>query len=158
MNWIRPLSLLLLFFAAFSCGKNYQYQKTYELEGEVWMYSDTLVFSFDIQDTTKIYNLYLQLDHSTDYAFQNLYTNIITNFPSGDRLEERLSLELANRAGIWMGTCGKNYCKLNIPIQENAYFNQLGQHSITLEQYMRQDSIPGIRNIKFMLEDTRQNR
>lgn len=148
----------LLLSVLLSCGKNYQYQKKYELEGERWMYADSLEFSFDIQDTTNIYNLYLQLDHSTDYSFQNLYTNIHTTFPSGVRLDEKLSLELANRAGVWLGKCNQNHCTLTIPIQQNAYFNQQGRHRIMLEQYMRQDSIPGIRSIAFMLEDTRQNR
>jgi gliding motility-associated lipoprotein GldH len=158
MNWIRPFSFLILLSISFSCGKNYQYQKEYELEGEKWTYADSLEFAFDIQDTTKIYNLYLELDHSTSYAFQNLYTYIHTTFPSGERLDEKLSLEMANRAGVWLGKCSQDYCTLTIPIQENAYFNQQGSHTIMLEQYMRQDSLPGIKRIAFMLKDTGQRR
>ncbi len=153
-----PITLILLGILVFSCGKNYQYQKSYDLEGEQWTYADSLSFSFDIQDTTKIYNLYLQLEHSTDYDYQNLYTYIHTQFPSGDRLDEKLSLQLANKAGYWEGKCGKKHCKLTIPIQENAYFNQLGTHSLILEQYMRMDSLPGIKSIAFMLEDTKVKR
>ena len=158
MNCSRSLLFLLVLFLFNACGKNYQYQKKYEIEGEKWTYADSLEFSFDIQDTTKIYNLYLELDHSTAYSFQNLYTLIHTTFPSGERLDEKLSLELANRAGAWLGKCNQHYCTLTIPIQQNAYFNQQGRHTIMLEQYMRQDSIPGIRSISFMLEDTRQSR
>jgi gliding motility-associated lipoprotein GldH len=158
MNCIRSLFLLLLSFSIFSCGKNYQYQKKYELEGEKWTYADSLEFAFDIQDTTNIYNLYLEIEHSTSYAFQNLYTSIHTIFPSGERLDEKLSLEMANKAGGWYGECGRDYCTLTIPIQKNAYFNQEGRYTILLEQYMRQDTIPGIRRIAFMLEDTGENR
>lgn len=153
MNWYRPLFFLFISLSFFSCN-DYQYQKTYELDGEQWTYADSLVFSFDIKDTTRIYNLYLELDHSTDYRYQNLYTYIHTTFPSQERLDERLSLEMANKAGAWEGDCGKKYCTLTIPIQENAYFNQLGTHTIVLEQFMRKDSIAGIRSISFMLEDT----
>ena len=158
MNWLRPLVFFAMFIAAFSCGKNYSYQKTYQISEEKWTYADSLRFSFDIADTTNIYNLYLQIEHTTDYSFQNLYTRINTKFPSGDRLQERLSLEMANKAGVWLGKCGKKNCKLLIPIQESAYFNQEGEHTILLEQYMRQDSLPGIKSVAFLLEDTGQNR
>ena len=158
MDSLRPLFFLLLSLFVVSCGKSYQYEKSYELEGEQWTYADSLTFAFEIKDTTKIYNLYLQVEHSTVYNFQNLYTRIHTVFPSKERLNERLSLEMANRAGGWLGKCGSNYCTFTIPIQENAYFNQEGTHTIILEQYMRQDSLPGIKRIEFMLEDLGLNR
>ncbi len=154
MIWLRPFFFLLIFFSLLSCGQKYEYQKSYEIEGERWTYADSLEFSFDIEDTTKIYNLYLELKHTTDYAYQNLYTFIHTTFPSQERLDEQLSLEMANNAGVWEGDCSKEYCTLTIPIQENAYFNQTGTHTIVLEQYMRKDSIPGIKSIAFKLEDT----
>lgn len=152
---------LLLFSAILflsSCGPGYDYEKQYDFEDGNWAYEDTLGFTFTIQDTLSIYNLFLELEHSTGYNYQNLYTQIHTRFPSGKRLTELLSLELADKAGVWLGDCNSEYCTLTIPIQEGAYFNQAGEYTITVEQYMRVDPVEGVRSIGFMLEDTGEKR
>ncbi|HQU60535.1 MAG TPA: gliding motility lipoprotein GldH [Saprospiraceae bacterium] len=141
-----------------SCGPNYRFEKVYEMEAEQWPYADTLDFTFNIEDTSAIYNLYLEVGHSTSYGFQNLYTQVYTRFPSGERIKELLSLELAGKGGTWLGDCGKDYCTLRIPIQEGAFFNQAGNYTITLQQYMRVDPVAGVRSIAFKLEDTGQRR
>ncbi len=148
--------ILLLFFPFFftSCGSEYAYDRTYELEGQAWAYEDTLTYTFAILDTLAIYNLYLEVEHSTDYNYQNLYTQIHTTFPSGERLTELLSLELADKSGFWLGDCGSDYCTLRVPIQQGAYFNQAGSYTITVEQYMRVNPVEGVRSIRFFLEDT----
>jgi gliding motility-associated lipoprotein GldH len=142
-----------------SCGPATVYEKTYTLEGEQWAYADTLLFDFAIEDTLALYNLYLEVEHSPDFGYQNLYTRIHTQFPSGQRASKILSLELSSKeGGGWLGRCGKQHCRLRIPIQPNAYFDQPGPYAITLEQYMRQSPLPGVKRIAFQLEKTGQQR
>lgn len=154
-----PVSLLLGASALLaSCGPAFQFDESRELGEEQWAYADTLDFSFSIEDTTAIYNLYIELEHSTAYAYQNLYTQVYTRFPGGEQIRELLSLELAEKGGLWLGDCGKGYCTLRIPIQEGAYFNKAGNYTITLQQYMRVDPVSGVRSLRFMLEDTGKRR
>ncbi|KAA3631642.1 MAG: gliding motility lipoprotein GldH [Bacteroidetes bacterium] len=140
------------------CGKHYEYEQKYTIDNNSWSYQDTLDFNFNISDTNRIYNLYLEIEHEDSYAFQNLYTQIHTKFPGGERLDETLSLELANKTGNWLGNCSGSICTLLIPIQENAYFNASGDYEITLEQYMRENPINGIMSISFFLEKTKNTR
>ena len=150
------LFCLLIFFAA--CGNDFEYEKTYDFQEEQWSYPDTLNFNFHIADTTSIYNLYLEIEHESSYSYQNLYTQIHTKFPGGERLTETLSLELADKAGNWMGNCSGSTCKLLIPIQKNAFFNAAGDYEITIEQYMRENPVEGITAISFFLEKTKKTR
>ncbi|MCB9275757.1 MAG: gliding motility lipoprotein GldH [Lewinellaceae bacterium] len=155
----RPVFLLLsIAILLSSCGPAYEFKQKYDIDAEQWAYADTLDFTFAVKDTAVIYNLYLEVTHSTGFAYQNLYTQIYTRFPSGERIKELLSLELAGKGGIWLGDCGKNYCTLRIPIQEGAFFNQAGEYTITLQQFMRVDPVAGVRSIRFLLEDTGQRR
>lgn len=152
---IRHISLF--FFPVFlfaACGPAYLYNEDYDIPGGEWTYGDQLEFSFDIEDTTQIYNLWLEIEHSTDYKYQNLYTRVHTSFPSGESLQEPLSLELSDKLGRWYGDCGSSDCTLRVPIQQGAFFNEAGTYQITLEQYMRQDPVRGIRNIGFLVEKT----
>ncbi|PHN04021.1 gliding motility lipoprotein GldH [Flavilitoribacter nigricans] len=150
--------LLLLSCVLWGCGSDYLYERSYPIDSSNWTYADSLQFSFEIEDTLQVYNLWLEVEHSVDYDFQNLYTRIHTRFPSGQQLAEPLSLELADNVGRWFGDCNSKTCTLKIPIQEGAFFNQAGTYNITLEQFMRRDPIEGIRTIGFMVEKTDQTR
>ena len=152
------LFFLAAFFFLASCSPGYDYEKQYELTGGYWAQDDTLDFAFSIEDTLAIYNLYLEVEHSASYGYQNLYTKIYTQFPSGERIEELLSLELADKAGVWLGACNSKSCILKIPIQEGAFFNQAGEFAVTVEQYMRVNPVEGILGMGFLLEDTGQKR
>ncbi len=146
----------LLFSLLFllSCGPDYILDKTYEIEQQQWTYADTLNFEVNIVDSLKIYNLYLDIEHSTEFPNQNMYVMIHTQFPSGKRISERVSLEMANKIGVWFGDCNSEWCNFRIPIQQGAFFNALGKHTFTIEQYMRVDALPGVKSISFKIEDT----
>ncbi|MFK7980028.1 MAG: gliding motility lipoprotein GldH [Saprospiraceae bacterium] len=146
-----------LFFASLfltSCGENYLFEKTYEIEKAEWRYNNTLDYTFEITDTTKVYNLLLEVGHSVEYAYQNCYFKIYTQFPSGEKTAQLLSIDLADGIGRWQGDCDSKSCSILLDIQKQAFFNTLGKHTITLEQYMRKDPLKGIESLAIKLEDT----
>lgn len=140
-----------------SCGTDYAYEQEYALDNANWSYADSLIFAFEVPDTSTIYNLYLDVEHSTGYPNQNLYVRIHTTFPSAARLTEEVSLELAE-GGRWQGDCGKQTCTVRIPIQTGAYFDQTGEHRFVLEQFMRRNSVEGIQSIALRIEETGESR
>jgi gliding motility-associated lipoprotein GldH len=137
-----------------ACGKEHTlFEKKYDLKSEQWTYSDSLNFAFNITDTMAIYDIVLSVKHTPQYAFQNMYTNIYTQFPTGERVKQLLNIDLADNTGKWEGKCSGSECVFEIPIQPNAFFNQTGQHVITLEQYMRSEALSGIKNIALRIVD-----
>ena len=157
--FFRPAIWKKIIFAGFfgtlvSCGPNYLLNEKLELEGGIWSYDNNLSYKIDIPDTSTIYNLVIEVEHSMDYPFQNLYTNIYTQFPDGKQLKELISLELANSAGLWAGKCSGGLCRTDISIQQGAFFNQPGAYVFTLEQFMRKDTLNGLNAITFKIEDT----
>ena len=146
--------LLLTPFFFFSCGDSYLFEKTHAIEKGEWTYENTLDYTFEITDTTKIYNLLLEVEHSTDYAYQNCYFKIYTQFPSGEKTDQLLSIDLADGIGRWQGDCGSTSCTILLDIQKQAFFNALGSHTITLEQHMRKNPLKGIEQLAIKLEDT----
>ncbi len=151
-------SIIALTFFNSCEDKVYIFEKKYELSNQAWTYADSLKFSVEIADTSAIYNLYLDLEHQTNYKKQNLYTRIHTKFPQGQRLKEQLSLELADKTGKWNGNCSGEWCVLRIPLQTEAFFNQAGSYQFTIEQFMRDNSIKGIKSVALAIEDTKKRR
>jgi gliding motility-associated lipoprotein GldH len=110
-------------------------------------------FEFPVTDTNQLYDLHLIMKHGVDFGFQNFYVNIKTFFPGGEELEERVSLQLANKFGQWYGECGGESCTLDIPIQQSAYFNEPGTYRVEIEQYSRENPLRSIKEIAFALEE-----
>ena len=158
MNLTRLLFLFSTLFILFSCGPKYALKQSYTIENNAWTYADSLRFEFNIADTTTLYDLLLDIKHTTAFSSQNLYTRISTQFPSGTRLSKPLSLELANAAGEWQGNCNAKSCTLEIPIQQGAYFNQAGSYAITIEQFMRDSVVNGVQSITLKVIETGEKR
>ncbi len=150
-------SLLFIFLSIVlaSCGSKSIIDKTYDIANNEWIYADSLRFEFEITDTVRLYDLVIELKHATDYSYQNLYTQIQTQFPDGQRLSKPLSLELANAAGEWQGRCNANSCTVKIPIQQGAYFNQPGKYVITLEQFMRENPVKGVQSVTLKVQEAK---
>jgi gliding motility-associated lipoprotein GldH len=135
-----------------ACGPAYQYEQYYTIDNGQWTYADSLQFNFNVEDSTTIYDVLLEVDHSTAYKNQNLYVRINTVFPNGQRQSEPLSIELSDPStGFWEGKCSDDQCEAIIPIQQSIYFNQLGDYQIIIEQYMRRDPVDGVLGLGLML-------
>lgn len=155
-------NILLLIFCIslsfFGCKEDFYFDSNKIITSDQWSYKDSLNFTFSIADTSTIYNLYLDINHSTEYPFQNIYLQVATRFPSGKRIKERLPIDFADKTGVWYGKCDSEWCRLRVNLQQGAFFNAIGDHTITLEQFMRVDPLPGIRALSIKLEDTGRKR
>ncbi|MDZ4682576.1 MAG: gliding motility lipoprotein GldH [Saprospiraceae bacterium] len=158
MNKFLPAIFAFASMFLYGCGPNYLLEGRHDFPDTQWTYADSLRFEFEVEDTTRIYNLYAELTHSVDYSFQNLYTHIHTIMPSGQRLTKLVSLELTNKLGIWSGDCNSKTCEIRLPVQEDLYFNQVGHYTIVVEQFMRQDQLPGLDNFSLLIEESEKKR
>lgn len=150
------LILAVVFFASCQPKAVLDEKKTFP-EGQ-WTHADTLDFEMVMEDTVGKYDLFLDLEHSPEFANQNLYVKIYTRFPGGQRLGKLVSLELADKSGAWYGRCNKERCRLTIPIQERAFFDAPGSYLFTIEQFTRLDPLPGVSSVGMrILPSPKQN-
>ena len=148
-----------LFFGAFclmlcSCGPKIVIEETVGFENEVWAYGDSLSFEFSIQDTSKQYDLMVDIGHNARFPYQNLYSTISTIYPDAKRMDQILSFEMAEKTGRWYGKCKDETCKLTIPLQASVRFDQVGDYVIGFEQFSRKDSLWGFRDFTLRLTES----
>ena len=124
------------------------YDETQHLEGQAWQQNQALAFEFDIQDTTQLYDVYLEVKHGTTYPYQNIYCWITTTMPDGSERSEQHSLELANAKGYWLGDCGEAACERRIPFMIKTTFPFQGRYGIQFEQYSRQANLSPIEYLR----------
>jgi gliding motility-associated lipoprotein GldH len=135
---------LLLFTA---CGDRPVFESTKQFEQGIWMYRDTVNFDFNIADTSARYDLGLVLQHAVNYPNQNIYVRLKTKFPDGRRVTDVQSFDFFDQQGKALGKCSGNGCSLESELQKNTKFRQAGNYVLTVEQWMRRDSLAGIEQI-----------
>ena len=141
-----PIGLLLCtLFAA--CGPTYLFESKQDIPGGQWAYADTLNFQFEVRDTASRYDFFLDFDYDQDFAFQNIYLKLSTQYPDGKRLSKLRSFDLFDTQGKALGTGSGARHQLRASLQDNAFFNQPGLHTVTVEQYTRRDPLPSVRAV-----------
>lgn len=143
------------FFGLVSCHRQgILYSHLEEIGKEGWSVNDPIKFSFSVTDTTKVYDLLLDVSHSADYAWQNLYVQIETDYPQDSTKTDIISLEFSDRFGGWEGRCGSKSCTLKIPLQLRTKFPMPGDYALIFNQYMRQDLVPGIQGFRLTVAES----
>lgn len=133
-----------------SCDSAY-YDRSTSFDNSFWLYDDARSFSFDITDTTKIFDMILEVDHTDEFPYQNLYLKTSTSFPSDTVISQLLSLDMANEAGFWFGDCSASNCQISIPIQSGVHFQEVGTYQLELLQHSRSDTLVGLKSIGLKL-------
>lgn len=144
------LGTLLLY----SCDGNRVYEKNIDFEGRVWAEPAIQEFQFDIEDSGKQYDIYLNIRNSLLYPFQNLYTTIVLE----DSLGNELSRTLKNSA-LFDETTGEPLGKglgdlfdHQIPVFNTYTFPEKGRYSIFVSQSMRMDTLNEVMAIGIRIE------
>ena len=148
MRWL--LSMLSLGILL-SCEPQPFYEEKIELGTDGWATETPLSFKTEIQDTAIIYNLELVIEHTPDYRYQNIYLNIKTLFPHQDSREERLSIDLADKKGKWIGKCNSKSCKCKVYLLDNFKFPTPGNYGFELSQDTREETLTNIRSLTLQL-------
>lgn len=146
------LPVLLLCILLQSCSGDAIYSEKADIGDDGWSYADSIRFAFDAPDTTGTYGLWLGVHHDPEYAWENAYVRIRTDFPSDSSVVDVVSLELTDGMGGWMGRCSGNTCHVDIPLRVNVKFPAPGTYALTFVQYMRQDVVPGIYGLTFQVK------
>jgi len=148
--------MILSLFALFcSCGINYEAHVEKKFPDYGWTYNDSLSLDMNIVDTSMVYRLNLEIEHTPGFKNQNFYVFLRTKFPDGKQVGLPLSIEMADETGKWYGSCLGESCNLPIDLQDQVFFEQPGRYSITLRQYSRNDTLEGIKRVQLSLENLR---
>jgi gliding motility-associated lipoprotein GldH len=152
------LALVFLTLLLQACGPDDVINQSADIKNLQWFYADSLQFEANIADTTQLYDIRLKVTHQPDFSWQNLYVRVNTIFPNGQRIQQPLSVNLADQGGVWFGQCNRKTCSLDMPIQENAYFQQTGTYTFVIEQFMRENPVKGIHRIGLQIKPTGSTR
>lgn len=152
----------IVFFAAVitmmitACDSNRVYEKNIEFEDRIWKIAAPARFEFQIADATKKYNLLMDVRNSIEYPYARLFINYDLKSDSTSLSKELISVYLFDqKTGKPFGTSGLgDIYDHQFPVLKNYSFKKTGTYQMTFQQFMRQDTIPGILAIGLRVEET----
>lgn len=157
MKTIKSLLLLLtlgsgLAFALSSCEAPLA-ETQEEFDGDCWSMRDSVSLIFENTDTSAIYRLYFPVTFTEDYSYSNVYLHALVTSPSGDVNLLPARFDLMDKIGNWYSQPSGDEIPFKLSVEDGLRFNQLGNYSVKLYQYMRDEPLCGIRSSGIVVEE-----
>lgn len=140
----------MLFIVA--CNSPDIYDKYKPVDKNGWHKEDIIAFDPEIPDTTNQYNFIVNLRHTTDYKYRNIYFFTTTHFPNGDVSRDTIELMLAGKSGEWKGKGFGSVKTYRQMLLRGVRFDQQGRYVFEFRQAMRQDTLKGLEDIGLQIQ------
>ena len=160
----RKSFLLIISMALFllnSCGlpENTISEEFQTMEKGIWGWKETKSFSFDIEDTTRYYNIYCGLRLNGTYNYSNIwliYELSETKQDSNNTItlksqKKQFQIELADQTGRWLGKGMSNLISYEQLLLTKIKLKK-GHYTFKLSQNMREDLLSGVNDVGVKVE------
>jgi len=130
-----------------ACDTNRVYEYNKDFSDRTWKIKDTAVFDFPIKNTGAKYNLYYNVRNTIDYPYARLFIHYSLTDSSGNELFRKLVNNdlFDQKTGQPNGNSGLgDIYDHQFLLLKDVEFTHQGKYFLKLEQYMRQDTLPGI--------------
>ena len=138
----------LLFFCGvilISCGNN-THEDYHSFHHNGWSSDSIVYFKYTITDTTSRYDLSLNIRHTVNYEFQNLFIFL----EEGTR--DTIEISLANKRGKWLGLGISDVREFKYTIENQRVFTEKGTYELSVEQAMRYGELHKIERLEHILD------
>lgn len=138
-NSILLLFIILLFF---SCDKKRVFDE-YKSTGSAWHKDSIITFNLPELDSTKKYNLFLNIRDNNNYPFNNLFLIVSLEKQNGFTKVDTLEYQMANPDGTLLGNGFSDIKENKLYYKENIKLK--GKYKIHIKQAVRETGkIPGV--------------
>ncbi|NML67811.1 gliding motility lipoprotein GldH [Hymenobacter sp. RP-2-7] len=143
-----------------ACDPNRIYEENVDLKSPtgdpyVWDVQQRPAFTFNIADPAARYDVYFNVRNASGYGFYNLYIKHTLTGPTGRLVGPALlhQLVLMNpKTGEPLGSGAGDIFDHEFLALRQVKFPRAGTYKLTLEQYMRQNKLPGIMDVGIRVE------
>ena len=129
-----------------ACDPNRVFEQNTDFPKDSWDVQQKPAFTFAITDTTARYDVFFNVRFASAYGFYNLYMKHTLTGPTGPAGRPLLHqiLLMDPKTGEPKGSGTGDIYDLQVLALPNQRFAKPGNYTLTLEQYMRQDQLPGL--------------
>lgn len=151
---MKYLKSIILFLVITACDSSRVYEDYNDLEEAFWHLDSVQTFQFQIEDTSRSYNLKATFRNASSYPFYNLYFQYTLEDSTGNVLSQQLKeVDLFDsKTGEPQGSGLGDLFDHSFMLEEGYKFENVGAYSLSFEQYMRRDTLPFILSVGARVE------
>lgn len=153
MNNFFLFVLCLLGFAA--CNENRVYEKNLDIKNDQWTVSDTLVFDFEIPDSSVKYDMLYNVRYSSSYPYYNLYVKYFlldSAYSEIESIQSNMDI-FDSKTGKPLGSGMGDYYDYQILFRDNIEFPYSGPFHLKAIHYMRDEPLDGVNSFGLKVVD-----
>lgn len=141
--WIKNSALLLLVVVLFSsCDKKRVFDE-YKSVGSAWHKDSIITFTLPELDSTKRYNLFINVRDNSNYQYNNLFLIVALELPNGFTKVDTLEYQMADTDGTLLGNGFSDIKESKLYYKENVRFRS--KYKVYIKQAVRENGkIPGV--------------
>lgn len=146
-------SAFLMLMVLVSCeNPNALVDEHHPIKNSNWTYIKPVRVQVKVEDHTSPYNVLINLRHTADYKYANIFIRIREIGPGKKVRNIRKEFVLANPDGEWLGTGSGNLYSYQLPLFLNYRFPAKGTYIFELEQNMRDNPLREISDVGLRVE------
>lgn len=160
MNLKSNLLLFFVLISLISCDEKRIFDE-YRATGGSWKKDNIIQFDFEEKDTTKVYNLFINIRNNNDYPFNNLFVIVALKRPDGFVKRDTLQYEMTYPDGTLLGDGFSDVKESKLFYKQNFRFSKPGKYKIQIQQANRQtgkvtgvEELLGVTEVGFRIEST----
>ena len=157
MDRVVMRNLVLLFVVCIgliSCNKGVVFDDVVSMPKSGWSDDSLAVFRVDISESTKNYDMWIQVRNDNTYAYANLWLFIdVISASDGVMVRDTLDCVLAHPNGEWLGGGWGSLYTVDCPYRLNTKFATEGKYTCRISHGMRDESIIGIKSIGLRIKE-----
>ncbi|GAB4125843.1 MAG: hypothetical protein OHK0045_00650 [Raineya sp.] len=133
------------------------FEENKSIKEGLWKREEPISFEFDIQDTTKKYDLYYNIRNELSYPHYNLYVTYYLHYPDGKKIDSLLMdiLLFDKNTGNPFGDGTGGIRVHQLPAFLDFKFSQKGKYKYAFKQYMRLNPLKGILSMGLRIEEAK---
>ena len=131
-----------IIFILCACDPDMVYDNFQTTGNREWSWEDKKIFNVEIPDSTKSYNIILNIRHTKEYPKSNLFVFIATRSPNGQAIKDTVEVQIADERGKWLGEGFGDIKLVSRMYRKRVMFRNTGTYEFTIEQGMRLPAIP----------------
>ena len=152
MKPIKPIIIAIAFLLA-SCDGTVYYSEYADIDEGGWKVCDSACFNVQVDDTTHLFDLLVEVRNNVDYPWSNLFLFVNTTFPDGSISCDTMELPLANPAGVWLGKHTGRYVDSRYRLRgQPVRFPMMGKYHFAIAHGMRDEAVKDIAHVGFLVE------
>lgn len=145
---------ILLITGIVSCDRKRVFEAYKTLDDNGWNKDSVVIFDVALSDTIKNHNLYVNIRNKGTYPYSNLWLFLSVGSPDGKMVTDTVEFSLAEASGRWKGSGIGDLHDNQILYKSSVYFPHKGNYTFHIKQGMRDNVLPGIRDIGIRIEKT----